>query len=199
MNKHKQRSEETRNRLLAAAESCFAQSGFEATGVARICKTAGVSKGAFYHHFSSKDEIFFELLRRWLDGLDHQLTRLRGHGDDIPQSLMSMMDILTNVLQDAEKQMAIYLEFMNRAIRDPLVLKSLLEPFHRYRKYFAEMIHEGIAQGTFHDVDEETAAWMIISTGIGLLIQGLIDPPIEDWDAHIQHTLSILLNGLIKR
>ncbi len=140
-----------------------------------------------------------ELLRRWLDGLDDQLIRLRGDDEDIPQSLMSMTHIVKNVLQDAENQLAIYLEFMNRAIRDPNVLKSLIEPFHRYRRYFAEMIQEGIAQGTLQEVNEEIAAWMIISTGIGLLIQGLIDPSIKDWDAQIQHTLNILMNGLIKR
>ncbi len=41
------RSEETRNRILRAAEEGFAQNGYEATGVAAICQRAHLSKGAF--------------------------------------------------------------------------------------------------------------------------------------------------------
>ena len=48
------RGEETRSRILDAAQGCFVQHGYDATGVAEICRSAGLSKGAFYHHFPSK-------------------------------------------------------------------------------------------------------------------------------------------------
>ena len=62
MRRKQQRSEETRARLLEAAEACFSESGYDGTGVAKICRRAGVSKGAFYHHFETKQAIFLELL-----------------------------------------------------------------------------------------------------------------------------------------
>ena len=48
------RGEETRSRILDAAQGCFVQHGYDATGVAEICRSAGLSKGAFYYHFPSK-------------------------------------------------------------------------------------------------------------------------------------------------
>ena len=56
------RSLQTRTRILEAAQSEFARHGYDATGVAELCRVAGVTKGAFYHHFPSKQEVFLELL-----------------------------------------------------------------------------------------------------------------------------------------
>ena len=47
----------TRTLLISAASELFATQGYDRTSVDRIIKQAGVSKGAFYHHFSSKDDI----------------------------------------------------------------------------------------------------------------------------------------------
>ncbi|MCJ7737907.1 MAG: TetR/AcrR family transcriptional regulator [Anaerolineae bacterium] len=49
-----QRSQATQTSILDAAAAAFAEQGYDATGVAEICKRAGVSKGAFYYHFESK-------------------------------------------------------------------------------------------------------------------------------------------------
>ena len=70
-----QRSEETRTRLLEAAVRLFAQQGYDASGVAEICAAAGVSKGAFYHHFESKQALFLALLEEWLARLDAAFSR----------------------------------------------------------------------------------------------------------------------------
>ncbi|MGD8474909.1 MAG: helix-turn-helix domain-containing protein, partial [Anaerolineae bacterium] len=65
-----QRGEETRTRILDVAQEAFARYGYDATGVAEICRRAGVTKGGFYHHFPSKQDVFLEMLERWLEGMD---------------------------------------------------------------------------------------------------------------------------------
>lgn len=47
----------TRTLLITAANELFSKQGYDGTSVDRIIKQAGASKGAFYHHFSSKEEI----------------------------------------------------------------------------------------------------------------------------------------------
>lgn len=51
---------ETRERLLETALELIWQSNYSSVGVNEICKKAGVTKGAFYHHFSSKASLFCE-------------------------------------------------------------------------------------------------------------------------------------------
>jgi AcrR family transcriptional regulator len=196
MSKQQQRSEETRARLLEAAERSFAQQGFDATGVAAICQLAGVTKGAFYHHFSSKQHVFMELLRRWLEGLDGQMAKLREGTASVPDELFSMAGLIQEVLQTTEGQFPIYLEFWTRAMRDPTIRQELIEPFFQYRDLFSEMVTNGISEGTLKDVQPETAARLILALALGLLVQALIDQQGEDWGRVTQECLQILLMGM---
>ena len=56
------RSQQTRLRILNAALVIFARDGYDASSVNEICVEAGVSKGAFFHHFPSKEAIFDVLI-----------------------------------------------------------------------------------------------------------------------------------------
>jgi AcrR family transcriptional regulator len=55
---------ETRNRIYAAAIELMDRRGFERITIAEISRKAGVSVGAFYHYFDSKDDILAEIFRR---------------------------------------------------------------------------------------------------------------------------------------
>jgi AcrR family transcriptional regulator len=66
-----ERSEATRRALLAAARRLFAGGGYEATSIEDISRAAGVTRGALYHHFESKTDVFrsvFEEAQGWLAG-----------------------------------------------------------------------------------------------------------------------------------
>jgi AcrR family transcriptional regulator len=53
----------TRERLLTAAESVFAELGYPEASIVKITEAAGVAQGTFYLYFSSKQEIFEEVVR----------------------------------------------------------------------------------------------------------------------------------------
>jgi AcrR family transcriptional regulator len=194
-----QRAIETRSRILEAAEKRFALEGYDATGVAEICKEAGVSKGAFYHHFNSKQEVFLELLQNWLDGMNKQLSVLGRAKGEVPERILSMTRVVRVVLQAAQHGLPIYLEFWNRALRDPEVMETMIEPFREYRDFFAGMLEEGVEDGTLELQDASIAAQVILSFALGLLVQGIIDPDGADWEQVSIEGISLLLKGYKKR
>ena len=196
MTTQQQRSEETRSRLLQAAESCFAQSGYDRTSVATICQAAGVSKGAFYHHFSSKQEIFLELLNRWITGMNAQLLTLSDDSANIPDRLLSMTAMLEIVRGSVGESFPIYLEFWTQASRDPEMWQATSEPYRRYRDFFAGMISAGIDEGSLRPVDPKTGASIIVALAVGLLVQGLFDPEGADWENVSEQGMKVLLEGL---
>jgi AcrR family transcriptional regulator len=198
MTTQEQRSEETRSRLLDAAETSFAQSGYDGASVAAICQAAGVSKGAFYHHFDSKQALFLALLDRWLDRIDPQLLVMSDDTSPVPDRLQSMTALLGPILMMAGRQLPIYLEFWNRAARDPEVWGVMAEPYRRYRDYFASLIETGIAEGSLRPMNPETGASVVVALAVGLLIQGLFDPQGGDWAAISEEGMKILLKGLEK-
>ena len=57
----------TRERLLAAAEQVIARQGFGGASIDLIALEAGFSKGAIYSNFESKEEVFLELLRMYME------------------------------------------------------------------------------------------------------------------------------------
>ncbi len=57
------RAQHTRERLLSAARHLFATRGYEGASVADIAKEAGVTKGALYANFDSKEDLFLEIMR----------------------------------------------------------------------------------------------------------------------------------------
>jgi len=67
----------TRERIVAAAVELFAEQGFDATSVNQVVERAQVAKGALYHHFTSKDDLLFEVYRELIDRqLDHMTVIL---------------------------------------------------------------------------------------------------------------------------
>ncbi|MFC6311397.1 TetR/AcrR family transcriptional regulator [Paraburkholderia dipogonis] len=65
-----QSKDQTRERLLDAAQAIFMKKGFVAASVEDIAAAAGYTRGAFYSNFGSKSELFLELLRR-----DHEVMQ----------------------------------------------------------------------------------------------------------------------------
>lgn len=59
------RKPSARDKLLDAAIMLIRQNGFAATSVDDLCKAAGVTKGAFFHHFESKDALGAAAARHW--------------------------------------------------------------------------------------------------------------------------------------
>ena len=193
------RGEETRAHILRIAEECFSQQGYDATGVAEICRRAGLSKGAFYHHFSSKQAVFGELLDRWLSGLDRQLATAHMEGSTIPDALLSIARRVRLVFQAADGKLPMFLEFWTKAARDPVVWQATIAPHQRYQAFFRDMVDAGIVQGTLRSVDPVVAAQAIVSLGVGLLLQGLLDPHGADWGQTAEEGMKMLLNWTLDK
>ncbi|MBN1429003.1 MAG: TetR/AcrR family transcriptional regulator [Anaerolineae bacterium] len=191
-----QRAEETRSRILQAAEECFAQDGYDKTSVAAICQCAGVSKGAFYHHFTTKHEIFMALLNRWLGGLDEQLISSQSIQATIPETLREMAGLVGGVFQAAENRFPLFLEFWSQSVRDPEVWDITVAPMQHYRDFFTGMIERGIEEGSIEPGDPQTTARVVVSLVMGLLVQGMLDPQGADWEQVAREGIRVLLEGM---
>jgi AcrR family transcriptional regulator len=91
----------TRGRIIAAAVELFAEQGFDATSVNQVVARASVAKGALYHHFTSKDDLLFEVYRELIDRQLSGLRRIQGQGLPPAQTLREL--ILDLVSTTAEK------------------------------------------------------------------------------------------------
>jgi AcrR family transcriptional regulator len=193
----RQRADETRHRILEAAEQCFARYGFEATGVAEICATAGISKGALYHHFPSKQDIFVELYERWMNGFVGEMKAVRDGAESVPRALMSMMRMIGVIFQTAAGRLPVFFEFLTKSARQPEIWKATTAPYRFFKDFFADMVRRGIAEGSLKNVDPERTAQILVSYGAGLVMQGVFDPEGGDWVRVGVEGLAMLLEPMV--
>ena len=191
-----QRSRLTKERILDIAAARFAQSGYNATSIAEICEQAGVSKGAFYYHFASKQAIFLALLDRWMNELESALGNTTQGPEKMPVKLSNMARMMRTIFDDEHARIAMFLEFWTQASRDESVWQATIAPYRRFHAYFATLVQQGIEEGSLERIDPKAGAQVIISLASGLLLQGLLDADGADWGQVSEDSVRILLNGL---
>jgi AcrR family transcriptional regulator len=190
------RSEETRARILQSSLKLFSEAGFDATGVAGICSAAGVSKGAFYHHFETKQAVFLQLLEEWLQQLDADLQATLGEAPTVVDGLLGMAARTRGVFSAADGRLSILLEFWAQARKDPVVWERTIAPFRRYREAFAGIIRRGVEEGSLAPIDADKAAQALMSLAVGIILQGVLDPKGARWDRVTQDTIGMLVEGI---
>ncbi len=77
-----ERTEATRGRLIATARRLFAERGFAATSTEEILSEADVSRGALYHHFPSKTDLFQATFEQVEDELTARVLQSAGAGGE---------------------------------------------------------------------------------------------------------------------
>lgn len=196
---HQQRADETRDRILAVSLDLFTRYGYDATAVAEICSVAGVSKGAFYHHFPSKQAAFLALVEQWLGALDAPSLTAGGADAAAPEHLLATAGLFGRAFTDAAGRLPMYLEFWRQASRDPEVWQATIAPYRRFHELFAGMVADGVAEGSLAEVDPATVSHLLVALGMGLIFQAAVDAEGADWGKVARDSVDVLLNGLRRR
>jgi AcrR family transcriptional regulator len=194
-----QRSAQTKNSIMEAATALFAREGYEATGVAEICERAGVSKGAFYYHFDSKENVFLTLIDTWLTTLEKSLNDITFQAKSVPEGLLEMAGMMQPVFDNNQYFMGLFLELWTHANRNDKVRQATVAPYRRFEETFTRLIQRGIDEGSIDDVEPEIAGQLLLSLSSGLFLQASLEPDQVNWGKKLQESIVILINGLKRR
>ncbi len=131
-NKHQQRTEQTRRKLLKAARRIFARDGFEAARIEEIAREAGHTRGAFYANFESKEDLFFALVEQQAGYHTDVLQRLLECCPGAEERLEVLREYY--VKRAADRQWAmLMLEFKLYAVRHGRLRARFAGALHRIR------------------------------------------------------------------
>lgn len=168
-------SEIRREQILEAATKVFASQGFSDARMDDIVEVAGLSKGAVYWYFKSKEDIILTILERFLGrGLD-QLERFLETDQSARARLLAIASRFASEVEDILPIMPIAYEFYALATREEKIRRSFKDYFDKYQDLFETLIRQGIEKQEFKEVDPQMVAIELIGLLEGLTLLWTVD------------------------
>jgi AcrR family transcriptional regulator len=103
-------AESTYEALLDSAAACFLENGFVATSLDAVAKRARVTKGAIYHHFASKRDLFMAVLERQEDRSARSVTQAGASAPDAWSGIVAAFDTFLEAISDPVYQRLCWVE-----------------------------------------------------------------------------------------
>ncbi|MEU7039935.1 TetR/AcrR family transcriptional regulator [Streptomyces varsoviensis] len=149
-------------RLLAAATRLFADQGYDRTSVQEIVEAAGVTKGALYHYFGSKDDLLHEVYARLLRLQQERLDAIAGSAEPVERRLReAAADVVVTTIDNLDDA-TIFFRSMHQL--SPEKHKQVRAERRRYHERFRALIEEGQEAGVF---SRETPADLVVDYHFG--------------------------------
>ena len=175
--------------ILDAAERCFARAGFHRSTMQDICKEAGISPGALYVYFASKEDLIAGIVERDRTKLASKLAEL----PDAPDLLSALAKLGEHyTVEEPQYKRVLCIEIGVEATRNPVVGDIFRSVDEFCRQNFAQVFAQARDAGKIApNADPETLAQVVSLLGDGLFWRRAVDP---NFDA--QKILPILV-GLV--
>ncbi len=182
-----------RVQLLSAAARVFAAKGYSGTKIHDIVKEAGMSTGAVYGRFKSKDDLLREAVIAQRGAFSH-IDSLKGvKVADVIRAVGALKD---TPLTDAE---AVRLEAFVTARREPDVASAVAEAQAEAREAVQPLVDAAVADGTVAPgVDPEAVLYFVRTMHLGLLLQraaGIPAPDSSNWNDLITRIVASFGDG----
>ena len=157
------KAKNTRALILKTASELFSKHGYQNTTVKQILEKAHISKGGFYHHFNSKEDIIDALAKLQVDHMADMINKI---SEDRDLSATEKFNMLIDGAQQTrtENRDEIYKLFEAYLKRENLVLKDRIDTYtlKKVKPAYTRIIRQGVDEGVFQTKSPELAAECII-------------------------------------
>lgn len=186
-------------RLLNAAMKLFVKKGYKGSSVAEITKDAGLTRGALYCHFETKEHLAREIIKLFEEKyLDKMIAYVEKEGGSPSQKFEKMMRF--NVWFAGEHPDLCL--FMTVISAEMVGSRNRLEPYLKsvYRKwseFITGILKDGKRIGAFkREINPQMMAWVIIGVHDGVLLQKEMNRETIDLHAYTKQFRSLVISGV---
>jgi AcrR family transcriptional regulator len=156
--------EQTLERLVDAGIELFGSQGFHATSVREIVDAAGLTKGAFYHHFESKEDLLHVIHEEFIDFHLAGQRVILAEVQTPHERLYHLMRLLALGVARYTSQVAVYFQEYRALPGDDF--PDVHAKRAQGRDAFVQVIADGVASGDFReDIEPRRAAMGVLGMG----------------------------------
>ena len=188
----------TKNKILDAAFNVFVKNGYKDTTMAHIVRESGLSKGAIYHHYSSKKDLFISLIDHWevysfpdfYSGVSSQETA--------SMTLQRFADVVYATFNEKPHIFLAEIEFWALANKDDEINARSKILYDKILKLFELVLSKGIRNNEFRKIDTKIIAIELLSIfqGINWFCLFKEDPLIAK--QYLKKSVDTILKGIKK-
>lgn len=147
--------ETRKTELLDVASRLFYEQGYHATGIKQIIDAAGIAKGTFYSHFSSKEELGLA----WLKAKHESWTRWRNESIATPdrgprEQVLALFTSLRQAMIDCNYRGCM---FLNTLAETPDITCPMRKEIRNHKRGLLEFLRDRVNRHLPHESDERSA------------------------------------------
>ncbi len=146
--------EKKRKEILESAFEAFGEKGFQISTIDDIVSISGMSKGAIYNYFESKEDIYLQLMNMRTDQdfakIDKQFEGMK----TATEKLTYLFSVYTKAQSNPKWQNSIrvHIEFWITSSRQEELQKLMIDRYNqKYLSYLENVLQDGINRGEFHE------------------------------------------------
>ncbi len=147
-------------RIVEAAVKLFAGRGFHGTSMRAIAGAAGVSIGAIYHHFPSKDAVFLAILREEYERRREAIEELKSFGLPPQEMVRRIAQLHFELLERRRDSVRLLSQMLPR--EHPRLRRELEDLEEEFAGHVAHLLEEGMEEGEVRQCHSWIAAYALL-------------------------------------
>jgi len=188
-----QKSAATIAKILRGARTLFLERNYAEVTMDHIASAAEVTKGALYHHFSGKEQLYLAMMHADLD----EARRLHQQGVDLDGSCRQRLRVLTGAFLTAPREQRDLIRLVRRDINvfGAEARKKLVRAYQAaLPELVTRIVADGIADGELLEADSRLLAWQFVAL-VEVALSDYAGQALGDVNAKLDQVLDLFFVG----
>ena len=174
----------------------FVEKGYANTRIDDIAEKVSLSKGAIYHHFCSKKELFLSLIAHWETLTFPDFYGKKKSGMSATKTLEYFADAIIEVYNNRKYVFLAESEFLSLANQDSDFKQEIQKLYDKLLNLFELVIGKGIRLGEFDLVDTKNTSLLILSGFQAINWMSVFRPGADDISVYMKDFINVIINSI---
>ena len=190
--------ENRKNQILNAAFEVFVKKGYAKTTMDDIVASSKLSKGALYHYYKSKKELFLSLIDHWEVYTFKDFYDKKSQNKKASDILRFFGENVINTLNEKKHAYIAEIEFRAMSNQDAEIKKRSNILYGKLLELFEKVVKKGIKENEFKDLDvrKTSMAFLAIFQSITWFV--IADETVVSADEYIRDSIELIIDSISK-
>ena len=190
------KQKDTKKKILDSAFNVFVSNGYNDTTMSHIVKESGLSKGAIYHYYNSKKELFASLIDHWEVFSFPDFYSKDNKDESAEDTLRRFADTVYDVFCDKPDVFLAEIEFWALANKDKEINERSKVLYDKILTLFELVLNKGIRNNEFKSIDTEIIAMELLSIFQGINWFCLFGGDKDIVKKYLKQSVEVVLKGI---